>query len=160
LLDKSQNQRWDNFVLPLSKRFRGEITNASDNALVNYFREQEDNVEKLNRICRKSWKSLKYVKDNLLLQVQHEPSKEVGWNRISQKILSVSRLLMKCTVNMDEKYQADVTIVLDVMESVIMDNTKEFDSDPNQAELLGRENRIIEGIEFFYQRIFGFLING
>jgi hypothetical protein len=69
LLDRSQNQRWDNFVLSLSKHFRGEITNASNKALGNYFREQEDNVEKLNRTCRKTWKSLKFVKNKLLSQV-------------------------------------------------------------------------------------------
>jgi hypothetical protein len=160
LLDKSQNLRWDNFALTLSKHFRGEVINDSDKALVNYFREQEDNVERSNRICRKKWKSLKFIKEKLTLQIQQVPSVEVGWNKISQKILAVNRLLMKCTINMGEKYQDEITTVLDAMERVIMDSTREFDSDPNQAELFNRENRIIERIDFFYQRMFGFLING
>jgi hypothetical protein len=61
---------------------------------------------------------------------------------------------------MDEKYQDEIAVIIKAMEDVIIDNTKEFDSDPNQAEMLDRENRIIEGIEFYFQRMFGFLING
>jgi hypothetical protein len=127
---------------------------------VEYFREQESNVERLNRICRKTWETLDYVKNKILSQIQHRPSNELGWNKICLKIMAVNRSLAKCIDDMDEKYQNEINTMLNAMENVIIDNTKEFDSDPNQAELLDRENRILEGIEFYYQRMFGILING
>jgi hypothetical protein len=61
---------------------------------------------------------------------------------------------------MDEKFQSEIDMVLDVMEKVIIDNTREFDSDPGKMEMLARENRILEAIEFYYQRMFDTLING
>jgi hypothetical protein len=69
------------------------------------------------------------MKEKFTSQIQHVSSGQVEWIKISQKILAVNRFLMKCMVNMDEKYQDEVTTVLDAMESVIMDSTREFDSD-------------------------------
>jgi hypothetical protein len=50
--------------------------------------------------------------------------------------------------------------MLDAMENVIIDNTREFDSDPSKMDMFDRENRILEAIEFYYQRMFSALING
>jgi hypothetical protein len=124
MADRTQNQRWTTFTMSLSKHFRGEITNASDKALVEYFREQETNVEKLNRICRKSWETLDYIKTKLLSQVQHEPSNELGWNKICQKLTAVNRSLIRCVDDMDEKFRSEIYMILDIMERVIIDKTR------------------------------------
>jgi hypothetical protein len=83
-------------------------------------------VERLNRICRKTWETLDYVKNKLLTQVQHRPSNELGWNKICQKIMAVNRMHAKCLDDMDEKYQNEINTMLNAMENVIIDNTREL----------------------------------
>jgi hypothetical protein len=159
-LDKSQGDRWGNFTNSLIQHFRDEITNASQNCMINYYKSQEDNLENLNRKCRKTWKTLDFIKNILLEQMPQGSEAQIRQNKIGRKINAVTRYLIKNTLVMDQGYQNEITVVSANLEIVLIKITSEFNSDPQNDDFLNKEARILEAIEFYYQRFNEILLNG